>query len=612
MPEPALHLIPEPEPGGADAMVRLRARIATDIADGRRTDVVLAQLITTLTESLDGADALIVTIRDDVARVRASDAPRRIQRLIHGQHRRQWFGSWAAAYSRRVEVVVPEVAASSLYREHCKHFVHHKLLAARAVPLRGRHGRIAGALVVYLADQRILTDDELDVFDEVAALASLAIKNEQAKQELLDRIRHDPLTGLENRDGLEEHIRSALTAAGSQGRLVGLLFVDIDDLTLVNDSLGHTAGDSVIAATADRIKRQLLPGDAVVRFGGDEFIVVLEHIDDIGDARNVAERIRSAVGEKIRLDDNELTTTVCIGITTGDADTPALQLIDEGHAAVVRAKQSGRASTAVHDRALDTGASDRLDREMRLREGLEHDEFVLYWQPKVHVPTGLIVGAEALVRWEHPELGVLSPDAFLSTAERAGLINMLGDWILARSVKEAGAFCAVDPGFSVAVNMSATQLVRDGILESISSALAANDVGPEHLIIELTESVLANSRVEQLLHSLRELGVRSAIDDFGTGYSSLAYVQQLPIDMIKVDRAFVHGLDEAGRGAPVLKAAIAMAKALGMKTTVEGVETESQLIGLRALGVDWAQGYLFSEPCPQANLLALMNSETRW
>jgi diguanylate cyclase (GGDEF)-like protein len=608
----ALQLVPGSEPDDGERLLRLRARIATEIAEGQRYDVVLDTLARTLTEHIPKASVVIIDIDDNVARISSSNAPGAVQRLIHGRARRHWFGAWASAITRSGEVSVPEVAASSLYREHRGTYVEHRMLAVRAVPIVGRHNKMAGALAVYLPEQRIFTPSELDLFEEVASLLRLALHHEQAQQELLDRLRHDPLTGLENRDGLEEHIRRAIDAAEGHGANVGLLFVDIDDLTLVNDSLGHTAGDTIIAMTAERIRSQVLPGDTVVRFGGDEFIVVLERIENITDAQNTAERIRDAIGEPITLNDNEIATTVSIGITCGGVGSLPLQLIDEGHAAVVRAKQGGRGSTATHDHGLDTGAADRLDRETRLREGLEKSEFVLFWQPKVQVSTGRIVGAEALVRWDHPEHGIIGPDEFLATAERSGAINDLSDWVLWQTVKEVGAFSEIDPEFAVAVNMSATQLARPRCVESIAEALGAYDVRPTQLIVELTESVLADTTVVERIHELRELNVRVAIDDFGTGYSSLAYVQQLPVGMIKVDRAFLGGLAADGTGAPILQAAVAMAHALDMTATVEGVETKDQLHGLREINADWAQGYLFAEPSPQANLVSLMLSDTTW
>jgi len=308
---------------------------------------MMKQWVTAISKRISRCTASIVTLEsNDTPRVRASTNPPEIDQLMHGAQRRNWFGSWSAAITRQSEVVVSEVAASSLYREHSACFVEHGLLAARATALRGRHNLVSGALIVYLKDPRVLDDHELDIFDEVAELAALAIRRDQHIREYLDRIRHDPLTGLENRDGLEDHLRTALAASSADQPTIGLLFVDIDDLTLVNDSLGHTVGDTVIATTAARIRDQLMRSDTVVRFGGDEFIVVLEGIQSITDARSVAERIRRAIGEPIDVAGTTLSTTVSIGITLGRRGTPALQLIDEGHAAVVRAKQEGRGSTA--------------------------------------------------------------------------------------------------------------------------------------------------------------------------------------------------------------------------------------------------------------------------
>ena len=612
MSEIAIDLVPEPEPDQTEWLLRLRATVASDIADDRHTDIVFAQLTRALDDKLDGATSIIVTIDDkNLTNVRSSTAPASITSRVHGVRRRNWFGSWAAAMTRQTEIIVPELTASTLYREHHRSYIDANLHASRSAPLLGRHNLVAGAMVVYLDQPRLLTPHELDIFDEIASLAALAIRHDQGRQELLDRIRHDPLTGLENRDGLQDYVRTALDSATAHGSSVGLLFVDIDDLTLVNDSLGHTVGDIVIATTAERIRQQVMASDTVVRFGGDEFIVVLERISGVEEARAVAERIRSAIGEPIEVADTSLVTTVSIGITLGTT-TPPLQLIDEGHAAVVRAKQQGRGSTTEHDHGLDTGASDRLDRERQLRDAIDNGEFAVFWQPKVELSTGVVVGAEALVRWNHPELGTVGPDAFIATAERAGLINELSDWILCRAISEARSLSGASTNFSAAVNLSSTQMERSDIVPTITSSLAKHDLDPAHLIIELTESVLASRVVIERLHELRAAGVRAAIDDFGTGYSSLAYVRQLPVGIVKIDRAFIDGLANDGSGAPILSAAVAMAHALGMTATVEGVETPDQLAGLRALNVDWAQGYLFAEPAPLANLLELITSDARW
>lgn len=613
MSTPAIDLVPEPEPDHTEWLLRLRATVASDIADDRHIDIVFAQLTQALADRIDGATSVVITIDDkNTTNVRSSTAPAAITSRLHRVRRRNWFGSWAAAMTRQSEVIVPELAASSLYRDHHRAFIDANLHAARATPLLGRHNVIAGAMVVYLDHPRLLAPFELDVFEEIASLAALTIRHDQGRQELLDRIRHDPLTGLENRDGLEDHVRAALGAATAHGSSVGLLFVDIDDLTLVNDSLGHTVGDIVIATTAERIKRQVMASDTVVRFGGDEFIVLLERISGVEEARAVAERIRHAIGEPLEVAGTTLITTVSIGITLGTTATPPLQLIDDGHAAVTRAKQHGRGSTAEHDRGLDTGAGGRLDRERQLRTALDNGEFAIYWQPKVELASGKVVGAEALVRWNHPQLGTVGPDAFIATAERAGLIDELSDWILCQAIDEARALSNTSPNFSAAVNLSATQMGRDNMVETITQALTDHDLDPRHLIIELTESVLADRTVIARLHELRAAGVRIAIDDFGTGYSSLAYVQQLPVGIVKIDRAFVDGLTSDGEGAPVLRAAVAMAHALGMTTTVEGVETSAQLAGLRALNVDWGQGYLFAEPAPLANLIELITSDAHW
>ena len=603
-----LNLLREPDPDDGFRLVQLRARIATAIANGRRSDETLADLCSFVADRVKDATVLIATLdRADTLRVRASDAPPQIQQLIHGTKQHSWFGSWGATLTRGTPTIVAEVAASSLYREHRALLIDLHLLGAISLPIVGRLAQTTGSLIVYLENARILDADERDLLNEVASLASLAVQADERVQHLLDRIRHDPLTGLENRDALDEHLQRAIEATVGNEAKLALLFIDIDDLTLVNDSLGHTTGDAVIAITAERIQSQLLPSDLVVRFGGDEFIVVLERIDSVEDAVAAATRLRRCIGDPITIQGTELQTTVSIGITIGGPDKSPLQLIDEGHAAVVRAKQSGdRDSTATHDSSLDTGAGARLSREVRLREAIDNDEFVLYWQPKVTIETGVVAGAEALLRWEHPDDGIIGPDAFLHTAERAGLIGELTNWVIRQALAETKSFRSVGREFFAAVNLSASQLDRIDIVAQIADALELHRAPPESLTIELTESVLASPSVIERLHELDQLGVHLAIDDFGTGYSSLAYVHQLPVGTVKIDRAFIEGLTRTGDGAPILQAAISMAQALGMTTTIEGVETDDQFQGLYALGATLAQGYLFSEPVPIRGLEELL------
>lgn len=602
-----------PDPHHHEWLLRFRAATASDIADGRRSEIVFEDLVQVITKRIRRCSAVIITVGDDdIPRIRASTAQPAINHLIHGSDRRQWFGAWSTAFTQGTQIIIPDIAASSLYREHRKALLDHGLLASRAAPLAGRHLRTGGSLSVLLHEQRDLDPQEAELFEEIAALAGLALRREQEREELLEELRLDPLTGLNTRESLEDHLGQALTGSRPDGVGVGLLFVDIDDLTLVNDSLGHAIGDAIIATTAERIQANLLRADQVVRFGGDEFIVVLDRIRSIEEARGVAERIREAIKEPVEIAGATLNTTVSIGITIGWAGTAPLQLIDEGHAAVVRAKQSGRGSTALHDKALDAGAGERLGREQDLRQALTNEEFVVFWQPKVDLRSGKIAGAEALVRWNHPTHGILGPDTFIPTAERAGFIDELSDLVLEQAVCEAVQLREKIPNFSAAINFSSTQLNRSDIGYVIGVALDRHSLPPDALIVELTESLLADQDVVSRLYQLQANKLKLAIDDFGTGYSSLAYVRQLPVGILKIDRAFLVGLRADGDGAPVLAAAVAMAQALGKSTTVEGIETAEQLAGLRALNADWGQGYFFAEPQPLATLLEQIAEDPTW
>jgi diguanylate cyclase (GGDEF)-like protein len=396
------------------------------------------------------------------------------------------------------------------------------------------------------------------------------------------------------------------------------MFLDIDNFKIVNDSLGHSAGDHVLVGFAERLSEMLRPGDTVGRFGGDEFVVLLENITSVDDAVLVADRLLEDFGHPLRIGDEIVFLSLSIGIamSIGGHDSSDL-LLRNADSAMYQAKARGRARVEVFDDGLPARSARRLQLEGDLHRALDLGQFELHWQPKVALDTGRIVCAEALVRWRHPERGLIHPTEFIRVTEEIELIVRIGAWVLDEAIRQRAAWEAVhgdEAPWSIAVNVSALQLAAPSALDSVLQVLRRWRWAPERLVLELTESVLVgeDGKASPILEGLRTLGVQLAIDDFGTGYSSLSYLHRYPIDHVKLDRSFVTPIDEHGEGSAIARAVINMAHALGISVTAEGVETEAQLRGLRALGCDRAQGFLFSPPLPGEDFAALLTTRPRY
>jgi diguanylate cyclase (GGDEF)-like protein/PAS domain S-box-containing protein len=429
---------------------------------------------------------------------------------------------------------------------------------------------------------------------------------------------HDPLTGLPNRALLIERLNGALERARRHGTRVAVLFLDLDHFKVINDSLGHDAGDQVLVALAARLRRALRPGDTVARFGGDEFVVLCADLVHPLDAAAVAERMRTVLSGPLPVGDSEIFVGVSAGIALSDGEgADAGALIRDADAAMYRAKQRGRARWEMFDHAMRADAVDRLDTESSLRRAEERGELDLRYQPIVSLATGTVVGVEALLRWEHPERGLLSPAEFIGVAEETGLIVPMGAWVLERACREVARWQRTLPDLDplrLSVNLSGRQLGQPGLVEVVRDILASTDVAPEQLELEITESVLMDD-VEtsgETLRALKQLGVKLVVDDFGTGYSSFSYLRRFPVDVLKVDRSFVDGLGEGTDDTAIVTAIVSLAHTLGLQAVAEGVETPEQLAELRRVGCDLAQGYLFSRPGTGDDMATLLATPPTW
>jgi diguanylate cyclase (GGDEF)-like protein len=418
-----------------------------------------------------------------------------------------------------------------------------------------------------------------------------------------NQLLRDPLTGLPSRLLFLNRLTGAVERLQRRrGRHVAVLFLDLDRFKVINDSLGHAAGDKLILAVADRLRHSLRRHEMVARFGGDEFAILCEDIVDEQDAIAVAERVLRAFSLPFNLSHGDTMSAASLGIAlAADPDQDVEDLIRDADAAMYRAKEAGGGRLMLFDEVTRQRALTRLHTERALRAAIEREEFRVFFQPEVSVESGAIVGLEALVRWEHPERGLLAPDEFISLAEETGLIVPIGTLVLreaCRRTQHWQAERAADQPLIVRVNVSARQLAHDDLPAVVADALQDAAMEPSHLCLEVTESVLIEDPESSIktLAALRRLGVKIAVDDFGTGYSSLEYLRRFPVDCVKIDRSFVRGLPHSSEDVAIVNAVIELGHALSLSVTAEGVETSEQLGNLQNAGCDTAQGFLFSRP----------------
>ena len=425
---------------------------------------------------------------------------------------------------------------------------------------------------------------------------------------------HDALTGLPNRTAFSELLNAARENARRHARALAVMFVDLDRFKLINDTLGHEVGDQVLCEVARRLRETLRASDVVARLGGDEFVVMIPELRDPGQAETAARKVLAALVKPMLVAGRELTVSGSIGISVYPQDGQDEQaLMKNADAAMYRAKEAGKNNFKFHSGESDRRALERLAMETSLRKGLERQEFFLHYQPRVSLQTGAVTGVEALVRWRHPELGIVPPGEFIGLAEETGTIHDIGRWVLSSACRQAAQWQQEGlPPLHVAVNVSARQLANDDLPAQVAEALKASGLAPGLLEIEITESVLAQSvgRASALLAAVRALGVRIALDDFGTGYSSLSQLRRLPIDTLKVDRAFVAELPHNTEDGAIARAVITMGKSLRLVVVAEGVENAEQQGFLQAHGCDEMQGYLFSRPLPADDCAAFLRQRS--
>ena len=453
-------------------------------------------------------------------------------------------------------------------------------------------------------DVEVLGTSRLDEPSLNAAVLSVRDISERKalESELTAQAFQDSLTGMPNRALFQDRLDHALARNQRDGGRITLLLIDLDDFKLVNDSLGHTAGDQLIATAAQRLHRQVRPADTLARLGGDEFAVLVEDVTDL-EAEDLAARLLAALRQPLRLGTRDVTCTASVGVATlkaGD-DPDSGELLRNADLAMYAAKAAGRDRFAIFDPTMYTDILREADERAEVERALANKEFLVYYQPIVDLPSSKLIGLEALVRWEHPTRGLLGPNSFIPLAEATGLIVPLGRWVLDEACRQLATWMAGFPSaraLRMSVNLSARQFQHEGLVEEVRTIIETTGVDPAQIVLEITESLLMQDTdaTVQTLQRLKDLGLRLAIDDFGTGYSSLSYLKRFPVDILKIDRSFVDGITTQPEDATLAEAVVQLGRALRLQTVAEGIETQEQWSTLQDLGCDLGQGYLFARP----------------
>ncbi|MEP7158331.1 MAG: EAL domain-containing protein [Chloroflexota bacterium] len=482
------------------------------------------------------------------------------------------------------------------------------------VPVLGKAG-VVGALNLYRVKHHF-DDEDLELVKLFANHVAIALENAAMNEQLVGAALTDPLTGLPNRRLFTDRIDLALARRERRRTHVAVLFLDLDRFKLVNDGLGHAAGDAVLRAVGERLRSSLRESDTVARLGGDEFGILVDEVSDVEEANQTAERVFEALLEPLRFDGRVVSVRASIGlaIDRGIDTRSADELLRDADTAMYRAKANGRGCLAVFEPSMLALQLARVELDAELREALERNEFELRYQPVVDLATGQVVEVEALCRWNHPTRGFLGPEEFIRMSEETGHIVGLGAWVVREACGTVRGWIdeqTVGPRFRMSVNTSAREVVEAGFTDSILATLVESGLTADHLTIEITESMMLADKTAAIaaLHKLRAAGVRVVIDDFGTGYSALSYLNQLPVDGLKIDRSFVMGLGREREKTAIVRATIALARGLGLVVTAEGIETQAQLRQLVGLHCDRGQGFLFDKPLEAREMGAVLTSQ---
>jgi len=472
-------------------------------------------------------------------------------------------------------------------------------------------GESIGTVELLSRSRETLDEWQLALAQTMANEAGIMLENARLYAEVRHRAFHDPLTGLPNRALLGDRLEHALRRRRRSGKLIALLFVDIDDFKLVNDTFGHEVGDQVVTAVAGRLQGLTREGDTVARFSGDEFGILLEDLISPQAAEAAAARVIEAFQTPLETGDRQIPVSVSVGVGLGTASLrSAEELIRNADFAMYTAKQSGKGRHRMYDAEERELADARVRLEADLRHAVVRDELRVHYQPIIDLRSGVITSLEALVRWQHPDRGLLLPGSFVPVAEETDAIMEIGGWVLTTACEQLREWQQYQPGLAVSVNLSGRQLQAPALVGEVSRILERTGIDPASLILEVTETILlADPSAESMLLRLKALGVRLAIDDFGTGYSSISYLRRFPVDILKIDREFIKDV-ESSEGEALLRGIVQLGRSLGLELVAEGIELPGQAATIAATTCDQGQGFLFGRPTESGSITKLLSAGT--
>lgn len=588
----------------AELLRRGQGTVLEMIATSMPLEQVLDSLMVLIEAQLEGMTASILLLDDDGLHLRhgaSPSLPQAYTQAIDGVRIGPQAGSCGTAIYRREQVIVSDIQQDPLWDDYRELAARHGLRSCWSTPIITHHGKPQGTFALYSREVRAPTLVEAQLIEMATRIAGIAIERRDTEQRISHMAHHDALTGLPNRILLEDRLKQAMLYAERYGRRVTVVFMDLDNFKLINDSLGHKAGDAVLKTVADRMQHCLRATDTLARLGGDEFVIVLfDQPDQAEDIAPILQKICNTIAQAIDVGAQKLQVTCSMGVASypGDgADIDALLM--NADAAMYRAKELGRNNYQFYTAEMNAKVHEKLVLQDALRNAIASSEFVLHYQTQVNLQSGRMFGVEALIRWQHPVRGMVSPVDFIPMSEETGLIVPIGDWVLHTACRQNKAWQDAGlPRITISVNVSARQFKEKSLVSRVAHALQESGLEARYLELELTESLIMQD-LQQAIATMRELkmmGVQLSIDDFGTGYSSLSALKSFPIARLKIDQSFVRDLPDDEDDKAIVMAVISLGHKLNLRVIAEGAETEQQLAFLRDNDCDEIQGYYFSKP----------------
>ncbi len=602
----------------ADAWRSGQAQILEMIAMSAPLEEVLEHLVRLMESQLKGIVGSILLLDETGTRLRHAagpSLPESYAKAIEGMRIGPKAGSCGTAAYRREAVFVSDVMTDPLWEDYRGVAAAHGLRSCWSTPILSHQGAAVGTFAMYAREPREPTEAEMGLASVATRIAGIAIERKMAEERIHFMANHDALTGLPNRTLLEDRLSQAILHAQRNDRWVTVVFVDLDNFKFINDSLGHNAGDELLRTIAKRMVDCVRATDTVVRLGGDEFVVVLsDQPKSAGSISETVQKIQAVIAAPVRLEDHDFRVTSSIGIANYPDDGADVEtLMANADAAMYRAKEVGRDNSQFYTPELNTKVHGKFLLQEELRSAVARSEFVLHYQPQVELRTGRMFAVEALVRWNHPKLGLVAPKTFIPLAEETGLIVSIGDWVLREACRQNKAWQNAGlPPMVVSVNVSARQFGEKGLVGRVAAALKESGLEAKYLELELTESLIMQDvkLAVAMMKDLRGLGLQLSIDDFGTGYSSLSALKTFPVARLKIDKSFIDGLLADENDKAVADAVISLGRTLNLRVIAEGVETEVQAAFLRSINCDEMQGFVFSKPLSAHGIEEMLSAKS--